>query len=580
MKSNVNFQEHTSKERTVPVELNLATPSIWYPQEKRKIFEIRSFKHEWSDEDGKGISAEIKIKYDPELGTLNTADYRVLLCLMELWVEQNKPDKIIFSVRHIIRMLGSQMGRDTYHQVRISLLRLAGVGFNWNGAFYDFLEKKYIHIEKAFSVISDLGIVTKKDKNVTTEESYAVLNEIIIKNLFSYGSLPTKRSIIQSFNSPIAQSLYVHLDRKLYGTNQYSRTTKGLIQDLGLTAKRYNYLSNRKEIFFECREQILNKETSFGEIVDYFELEKGKGKDWVVFVRRTGTSKIIRIIDLGVNQNSLTVEQKKNTLKTNLKAPDSTQTPQPIVCHRQGQKASQKANLQPSSQSLKTTPSKAKKKAVGKKNLSQSIQSFLNTFCKLFPNANVGNIQKSKVITNAVSGFVKQYKEQANDFLYFAENLSKQSQYSRLAEAQTPNYLFSFTIGNQLIIDAWLANDSRKAILKQEEIERIKAQQYQIYLKFKEDNTAEYREYVKILMETISKEEREKFLRYKKSSGLQLENDDFILSSFVSFSQKNLEVKAPYFPEWAAMFKPEEYEQVKYCRDTSKESRAIAQSGW
>jgi hypothetical protein len=568
-----NHDKSIKQEKNVPVPMNLSSPQIYSHIENRKICEIRSFKKEWRDAKGQGGSAQVEILHNPKLGTLNTADQRVLLCLLELWEEQGKSDKVVFSIRHIIRMLGNHECGKSYNQVRDSLLRLGTVNFHWNGGFYNFAEKEYIDIEKAFSILSSVAIATKRKRNVTSEECYAVINEEAVKNLLNNGSIPIRRLIIQSFKSSITQLLYTHLNRQLFGTNGYTRTTKGLIEDLGITTKRYNRLSNRKELFYICREEILGKETSYFEIINYFELydSNRKDKDWIVDVRRTGESKIFQQKKLSSSQRILEVfpEAKNN-------APDESLTIQPMEIVGQEKKLLKTQNNSISEQ-VATKPQKTESRAVGKEK--SSAYEFLTLFAQLFPKAKAPE-KTTKPVKDNVNKFIDTHGlERAKDFLVYCAELGKQDNFRNLMEGSTFNWLYKYKLGNQLLIDSWLQESAKdsKCINEQRELEKTK--NYNIWCNFEKKYITEYQAYLFKQIKSLSQEQTEKFEKFKKTYPIKITSNFTEADCFFIFC----EIEGLYelcFVEWASKFKRDEYLAIRHYRDTGKEGRRIASLGW
>ena len=312
----------------IRVERNLTETDLWVAQEKRRVFEIRSIAHSYTDELGKGYDVQIEVLYHPKLGTLNTFDQRVFYCLVELWHEQGRLAKTNFSLRQLAEMLGvkSWNGSKTGKAIENSLTRLRIVGVHWNGAFFDFSQKRHIHIKNPFTVLNHLAIFSTKERVIRDKICEFAFDDHVVNNFLSNGTRPINRLVIQSLNSPVEQLLYTLLDREMYGTNEYSILTANLFQRLGLTAKRWQELGKRVRALNTWRNGIWGKPTSYNETFNYYEVEPSKTKDKKLVVKRTGAKKIALVFDLTPKKPKL-ITDPSNTPQN---APESTQEAQPI----------------------------------------------------------------------------------------------------------------------------------------------------------------------------------------------------------------------------------------------------------
>lgn len=278
------------QKRIVRKELNFDFGQFFYPQEKRKIFETRYFCSEIEAELGNKNLVEAVVLPHPRLGTLTTFDERVFYVLIEMWSQQGKPAKTYFSEREIVRRLGVNWGRDTAKAVDNALYRLRGVIIEWKGSFFSKKDQQYITIKNPFNILSHLEILSTKDRHISRQLGTFTLNDRVIENLDSLHSRPLHLDTVLSFKSPLAQALYIHVDRLLYYSNHYHRkTSKLLLEDLQLLGKRYRYPSNRRDELIKVRAELLGKPTSGKEpyFIDDFTLEKGTD-DYILHISRTG----------------------------------------------------------------------------------------------------------------------------------------------------------------------------------------------------------------------------------------------------------------------------------------------------
>lgn len=278
--------------RVVSRELNFDLGQFFYPQEKRKIFDIRQFSSEIINEEGEKQLIQAVVKPDATLGTLTTFDERVFYVLIEIWEEQKKQQKVYFSEREIARRMEVTFGRQTEKALRESLERLRGVVIRWEDSFYVASEKHYERINP-FTIINHLDIKSNKRKPINNQVSTFGFDDRIIENLNSNYSRPIRFDVILSFKSPLAQSLYTLFDRQLYGTKRYHRTTKGLlIDDLGLIGSTYQQRKNRIQYLNRVRDELLNVPTSSGEIIEKYEIDTNRKDDAVITVERSGVKRI------------------------------------------------------------------------------------------------------------------------------------------------------------------------------------------------------------------------------------------------------------------------------------------------
>ena len=283
------------KSRLVSRELNFDFAQFFYPQEKRRIFDIRHFRSEVVDEQGNTKIISAVVKPDVTLGTLTTFDERVLYALVEIWHEQDKPDVGLFSEREIARRININWGGNTAKAISESLSRLRGVGISWNGSFYLKEEKRLIDIKNPFTILNYLQVTSTKDKHFKAQIAQFSFDRRFITNLESSYSRPVRFDVILSFRSPLAQAIYTLIDRQLYGTKEYHRTSAGLLlEDLGLIGSSYQRKNGRVQPLKRVREELLNVPTSFGEVIEKFEVETSRkqNQDALVRVKRSGAAQM------------------------------------------------------------------------------------------------------------------------------------------------------------------------------------------------------------------------------------------------------------------------------------------------
>ena len=144
--------------------------------------------------------------------------------------------------------LKSQSDADTNTLNIYALYRLRGIIIEWKGSFFSKKEQQHITIKNPFNILSHLEIFSTKDRHISRQLGTFTFNERVIENLDSLHSRPLHLDTVLSFKFPLAQALYIHIDRLLYYSNSYHRkTSKLLLEDLQLLGKRYRYPSNRRD---------------------------------------------------------------------------------------------------------------------------------------------------------------------------------------------------------------------------------------------------------------------------------------------------------------------------------------------
>ncbi len=282
--------QELNRTRSVSRELNFDFAQFFYPQEKRKIFEIRHFQSEITDENGNKQVISATVKPDATLGTLTTFDERVFYACVEIWEIQGRSSRVVFSEREIARRTGVKWGRDTAKAINESLRRLRLVGIDWEGSFFDPTSKSYLTRVNPFTVLNHLDIKSTCDKGIGKQECVFSFDDRVLESLNNSHFRPVRFDVILSFRSPLAQALYTLLDRKLYGTKEYHRTTAGLLlDDLNLIGKSYKRKSKRVEYLNRVRNELLNAPTSYGEVIEKYEINPGKD-DALLLVTRSGAA--------------------------------------------------------------------------------------------------------------------------------------------------------------------------------------------------------------------------------------------------------------------------------------------------
>lgn len=286
------------KERLVARELNFDFGCFFYPNEKKKYTETRTFILKKKDADGN--IRKLKASLEPaqhsvrgQLGILTTLDERIFYILVELWIKQNKESLIFFSLREIAVMLNIQWGKYTNTAIYNSLLRLRMCFIFWEESFFLKEENNYIKIEEPFTILNKLSIFSNRKEGIGSPISSCSFDEKVLSNFINNYSRPISLSNVLNFKSPLTQTVYTLLERKLYGTNDFSIFTKKLILDeIQLIGKSYHQKKHRVQKLKKIISELIGLKLPFGETITEVFIEKGENGDAIFRVKRTGAKQI------------------------------------------------------------------------------------------------------------------------------------------------------------------------------------------------------------------------------------------------------------------------------------------------
>ncbi len=260
MALSTDTQQDTSQTAMIPQEegrpslekirpdLNLEKWSIWQPAYSHNK-KSRTLRREVTDDSGNAIASEVMIGYVDGIGTLTTEDQKTCYALIKIWEEGGRPrEQAHFSLRKLSRVKKKRWGKNVIDSETHSLTRLRAIPMILKNAYYDSTTKETVETLEAFNILSDLKIIKRKaDGHVTKEAGFFKFNDYILKNLLNNYTKPLLLDVVLSFESEIAQLLYVHLDLIMARRDHYERRTNELFSDLGLVGKSYRNVSNRKQ---------------------------------------------------------------------------------------------------------------------------------------------------------------------------------------------------------------------------------------------------------------------------------------------------------------------------------------------
>lgn len=256
-------------------ELNLEKWNIFVPSSSRLDYLEVERTREITLQNGSKVQVKVRVQKVGRLGVLTTEDKKTCCALQKMWEDEGKPTHpVAFSCRKLAKILKKTWGVNTVKAITNSLTRLRTVPMIWDGAFFNADTNETEELLTAFTILSDLKIVTRrKDGHVTGENSYFCFNDYILKNLRANHTKPVYLDVILGFKSDIALLLYTHIDLILARTNPYSRYTEALFTELGLEGKTYCHASARKRKLEKAIEELKGVPLSTG-ILSSIRIEK------------------------------------------------------------------------------------------------------------------------------------------------------------------------------------------------------------------------------------------------------------------------------------------------------------------
>ena len=483
------IEAEQSQPRIVPRESNLDLGQFFYPDEKSKRFEIREFQSVIVDDQGNKQTTKISINPDIKRGSLNTLDERIMYALLEFWKEQDQADVIVFSLRELLSKLHLGWGKCTLKSAKDSITRLRSVFIEWESSFYLKSEERHLEILSPFTIINNLNIVSNKTKGVGSATAYFSFDPNFLANLKSNYCRPIRLDVILNFHTPLAQAVYTLLDRKLFGTKQYHRTTAGLlIDDLGLKAKSYQQKFKRVQKLKNIREELLNVPLSFGEVIEVYEIDAKRDGDAVLYIQRSG------------DQN---IKTRKVAYLPSAIPPES-ETP------------SQNAQDAPRTEkntSPKHTPRQEKKPLKSADKLLSEPETLVRYFYSVFAHQSDPHI--SKAALRGAKKLIKDYGlDQGRKFVDFAKQQAAQTHYQPKSLQGILQYLGDWKKQQE--------ERARQQRVDQREQEKLrKAHSENSRIDHEKTYQSAYFDYVDLRLEVICEESPADYIAFEKAEKLQ-----------------------------------------------------------
>ena len=224
---------------------------------------------------------EIKyIEVTPRIGkkAFTNRTYTTLLALILLWYENQTADgsfrihlSDIAKKKRIDHNAGNNLKRiwDDLYSLKTTAIDFASTFIDSDG-----LENSL----KSVSILSALELEPKTD-NPRDRYISGAFSEPIITNLKNEKTNPKNLSSILEIDTEIGQILYRYIDTKIYGNNVFEKASAALFYDLFGDAKRYDWLSRRKQVLEYHINQINGSVLSSGKLLSVFLSDTADKKD-------------------------------------------------------------------------------------------------------------------------------------------------------------------------------------------------------------------------------------------------------------------------------------------------------------
>lgn len=273
---------------TVRPELNLEKWfSIWTPAQSRSKPKLRILEKKKVAEDGSFVLQKVKINPSLEYGNLTTEDQKVWYGLLQLWEHAGKPQKLVFSLSQLAKVLGKSWGLNTFESLKKSLLRLRISTFSWENSYYDSKNGQTLEILDFFNILGDLHLAKVKDGHkINNEQCYCRFSDYLYENLLRNYTRPILFDTVLKIKSGVAQLIYKYLELVMYDKVYYERTSNNLFKDINLDDDEYKWPSARKRVLLIAIEEL--KKVPFpGGMLEVGIERTIDESDWKLIVKKT-----------------------------------------------------------------------------------------------------------------------------------------------------------------------------------------------------------------------------------------------------------------------------------------------------
>jgi len=280
------MSKQNKMENIVRAELNLEKWPIWVPAQSRSKAKLRILERKKVLDDGSFIINKVEINPSLKYGNLTTEDQKVWYGLLKLWEQAGKPQKLVFSLSQLAKVVGKTWSLNTFESLKKSLLRLRISTFSWENSYYDSKSGQTLEVLDLFNILTDLHLAKVKDEHkINNEQCYCQFSDYLYDNLLHHYTKPVFFDTILKIKSGVAQLIYKYLELVMHNKTYYERNSEKLFSDICLEGEEYKFASIRKRVLLTAIEDLKNipfsggtLEVGIGETVDKI--------DWKLVVRK------------------------------------------------------------------------------------------------------------------------------------------------------------------------------------------------------------------------------------------------------------------------------------------------------
>ncbi|MBL8193799.1 MAG: replication initiator protein A [Blastocatellia bacterium] len=279
-------KQNTSMENIVRPELNLEKWPIWVPAQSRSKPKLRVLERKRVLDDGSFIINKVEINPSLKYGNLTTEDQKVWYGLLKLWEQAGKPQKLVFSLSQLAKVLGKTWSLNTFESLKKSLLRLRISTFSWENSYYDSKSGQTLEVLDLFNILTDLHLAKVKDEHkINNEQCYCQFSDYLYDNLLNNYTKPVFFDTILKIKSGVAQLIYKYLELVMHNKTYYERNSEKLFNDICLEGEEYKFASIRKRVLLIAIEDLKRIPFSGGALEVSIEETIDK-IDWKLVVRK------------------------------------------------------------------------------------------------------------------------------------------------------------------------------------------------------------------------------------------------------------------------------------------------------
>jgi len=269
---------------------------IFIPAHSKKVKQSRRREGRVTLPDGSNEKSYLDIHPGINGKTPTTTTRKIYLALQRLYEEKKREGKLhpdgswVVSSCEIVRLAMLTLSGKNIQLVHNEIRTLRSCMFEWANVFIGPDGEKYELLSTA-NILDKYEHVSKK-KRKTPEEQFRAAHlirfgEHIRNNLDANKTKPVNYTTVLGIHGELALVLYTRLDIILADKEHYSRTSKGIFEDLNLADEgEYKYPSGRKRKLEKAIKELNGKLISTG--ILRLKLQKTVGgTDWKLEAHKT-----------------------------------------------------------------------------------------------------------------------------------------------------------------------------------------------------------------------------------------------------------------------------------------------------